>query len=98
FQINGQRITALNGGPIYKLSPAMSFVIGCEDQAEVDHFWDGLTADGGVEIQCGWLTDRFGLSWQVVPNRLMELISQSDGATAGRVMSAMMQMKTIDIA
>jgi predicted 3-demethylubiquinone-9 3-methyltransferase (glyoxalase superfamily) len=98
FEIDGQVVTALNGGPHYTLSPAFSFVIDCKDQDEVDHFWTRLTADGGEESQCGWLTDRFGLSWQVVPSVLVELLTDKDPAKARRAMEAMMTMRKLDIA
>lgn len=97
FELNGQRFDGLNGGPLYKFNEAVSFVIRCQDQAEVDHYWDRLT-DGGKAIQCGWLRDRFGLAWQVVPTEFFALASQSDKAAAGRVMAAMMQMVKFDIA
>jgi predicted 3-demethylubiquinone-9 3-methyltransferase (glyoxalase superfamily) len=98
LEIDGQTITALNGGPHYTLSPAFSFVIDCKDQDEVDHFWNRLLADGGEESQCGWLTDRFGLSWQVVPSVLVELLTDKDPAKARRAMEAMMTMRKLDIA
>ncbi len=98
FELDGQPVTAMNGGPHYKLNEAFSFVIHCQDQAEVDHFWNGLLADGGEPSRCGWLKDRFGMSWQVTPDRLLELMTDSDPAVAGRVMQAMMQMVKIDIA
>ena len=98
FEIEGETFTALNAGPHFKFSEAISFVIDCADQAEVDYFWNTLTADGGQPSQCGWLKDRFGLSWQVTPRRLMELASDPDKAKAGRVMAAMMKMTKIDIA
>lgn len=97
FEIDGQRVTALNGGPVYQPSPAFSFVIDCRDQAEVDHFWDALV-DGGQPSQCGWLTDRFGLSWQVVPKQLFETIGGPDAAGRQRAMAAMMQMVKLDVA
>ncbi|MBS0332127.1 MAG: VOC family protein [Proteobacteria bacterium] len=97
FEIDGQRITALNGGPVYELSPAFSFVIDCQDQAEVDHYWDKLV-EGGKPSQCGWLTDRFGLSWQVVPKQLFETIGGPDPAGRERAMAAMMQMVKLDVA
>ena len=97
FELDGQQFTALNGGPNFKFTEAVSFVVDCRDQAEVDHYWDKLTA-GGQEVQCGWLKDRYGLSWQIVPARLMELASDPDTAKAGRVMQAMMKMVKIDIA
>lgn len=97
FQLNGQEFVALNGGPIYKITPAISFVVNCETQAEVDEMWAKLTA-GGEEVQCGWLTDKFGVSWQIVPVQLGKLLGDSDPVKAGRVMQAMLQMKKIDIA
>lgn len=98
FELDGQRITALNGGPVFKLTEAISFVVDCQDQAEVDHLWDRLTSGGGEPSQCGWLKDRFGLSWQIVPTVLMELLSDPDAAKAQRAVAAMMQMTKIDIA
>ena len=97
FQLDGQEFTALNGGPMFKFSPAISFVVHCETQAEVDEYWAKLSA-GGKENQCAWLDDKFGVSWQIVPNVLIELLSDPDPAKAGRVMQAMMQMTKIDIA
>lgn len=97
FMLNGQEFVALNGGPAYKISPAISFVVNCENQAEVDEMWNRLTA-GGEEVLCGWLTDKFGVSWQIVPVQLGKLLGDSDPAKAGRVMQAMLQMKKIDIA
>ncbi len=98
FELDGQPVTALNGGPHYKLTEAFSFVIHCKDQAEIDHFWNGLLADGGVPSQCGWLKDRFGVSWQVTPDRLLELMADKDPAAAGRVMQAAMRMGKFEIA
>ena len=97
FQLEGQAFTALNGGPMFKFTPAISFVVHCETQAEVDEYWAKLSA-GGKENQCAWLEDKFGVSWQIVPNVLIELLSDTDPAKAGRVMQAMMQMTKIDIA
>jgi predicted 3-demethylubiquinone-9 3-methyltransferase (glyoxalase superfamily) len=97
FELDGQAFTALNGGPIFKFSPAISFVVHCETQAEVDHYWDKLSADG-KEGQCAWLEDKFGVSWQIVPNALVELLGNPEPAKAGRVMQAMLQMTKIDIA
>jgi predicted 3-demethylubiquinone-9 3-methyltransferase (glyoxalase superfamily) len=97
FELDGQPFSALNGGPQYKFTEAVSFQIPCETQDEVDHYWNGLVA-GGSEQPCGWLKDRFGLSWQVVPNRLIELIQSPDPARSRRVMEAMFKMKKIDIA
>ena len=98
FELNGSKFVALNGGPDFKFSEAISFQIPCADQAEVDHYWNALIAGGGEEGPCGWLKDRFGLSWQVIPHRLMELMSSPDPATAERVSQAMFQMKKIVIA
>ncbi len=98
FELCGQPVTALNGGPAYTLTEAFSFMVSCESQAEVDRLWDALTADGGRPSQCGWLTDRFGLTWQIIPSRLMELMGDPDAERAGRVVQAMLQMAKIDIA
>lgn len=98
FTLEGQRFTALNGGPLFKFTEAVSFMISCDSQEEVDRFWSKLTADGGQESQCGWLKDRFGLSWQVVPRVLFELIGDKDRAKAGRATEAMLKMKKLDIA
>ena len=97
FVLDGTEFTALNGGPQYKFDNAVSFVIPTKDQAETDHYYDALK-DGGREHACGWVQDRFGLSWQITPTRLVELLSGPDKAKAGRVMGAMMTMKKIDIA
>src|SRR4051812_18634781 len=98
FEINGQEFLALNGGPMFKFTEAVSFVISCENQEEVDYYWNKLTADGGEESMCGWLKDKFGLSWQVTPRILIQLLNHKDKEKAGRVMKAMMTMKKIDIA
>ncbi len=98
FQIEGQDFIALNGGPLFKFTEAISFVINCQTQEEVDHYWNGLTAGGGQESQCGWLKDKYGLSWQVTPTILGELLADKDQKKAQRVMQAMLQMKKIDIA
>lgn len=98
FTLAGRRYSGLNGGPNFPLTEAVSLVIDCADQKEVDYFWDALIADGGSESECGWCRDRFGLSWQVTPSRLIELMNSSDRATAERVMGAMMTMRKIDIA
>ena len=97
FQLDGQDFVALNGGPMYKFSPATSFVVDCDNQAEVDYYWDKLGA-GGKHNQCAWLDDQFGVTWQIVPKQLGELLSDPDPAKAGRVMQAMMKMQKIDIA
>jgi predicted 3-demethylubiquinone-9 3-methyltransferase (glyoxalase superfamily) len=96
FSLDGQPFVALNGGPMYKFSPATSFVVDCDDQAEVDYYWEKL-GQGGKYNQCAWLDDKFGLSWQIVPKQLGQLLSDPDPAKAGRVMRAMMQMQKIDI-
>ena len=98
FQIEGQDFIALNGGPLFKFTEAISFVINCQTQEEVDHYWNKLTAGGGQESQCGWLKDKYGLSWQVTPTILGELLADKDQKKAQRVMQAMLQMKKIDIA
>lgn len=98
FELEGQKFTAINGGPNFKFTEAISFVVDCKDQEEVDYFWDKLTADGGQESQCGWLKDRFGLSWQITPEVLNRLMSDPDPKKAGAAMQAMLQMKKIDIA
>lgn len=97
FQLEGQNFMALNGGPEFKFSEAISFVIDCENQEEVDYFWKALT-EGGREDACGWLKDRFGLSWQVVPRQLREMLGAQDHEKAQHAMKAMLQMKKIDIA
>ena len=98
FQLAGQEFTALNGGPRFKFSEAFSFVVKCENQKEIDEYWRKLTAGGGQESMCGWLKDRFGFSWQIVPAEMGKLMSQKDPQKAGRVMQAMLQMKKLDIA
>ena len=97
FSLDGQEYLALNGGPEYSFTPAISFQIMCADQAEVDHYWNALT-DGGEPGPCGWLTDRFGVSWQVVPTALPELMNDPDADRARRATQAMMKMGKIDIA
>jgi predicted 3-demethylubiquinone-9 3-methyltransferase (glyoxalase superfamily) len=96
FRLDGQEFTGLNGGPEFKFSEAVSFQIDCKDQEEVDYYWYKLS-EGGEESQCGWLKDKFGLSWQVVPSRLVELLQDPDREKANRVMQAMLQMSKIDI-
>jgi predicted 3-demethylubiquinone-9 3-methyltransferase (glyoxalase superfamily) len=96
FEIEGQRFIALNGGPIFKFTEAVSFVVNCKTQAEVDYYWKKLSA-GGKEVQCGWLRDRYGLSWQIVPTILGELMAAKDAAKSRRVMQAMLQMVKLDI-
>ena len=97
FQLEGQQFTALNGGPHFKFSEAFSFVVSCENQQEIDYYWNKLTSDGGQESQCGWLKDKFGFSWQIVPTALGKLMS-GDPKQANRVMHALLQMKKLDIA
>ncbi len=98
FTLAGQKFMGLNGGPEFKFTEAVSFVIQTEDQAETDRLWEALTANGGEESVCGWLKDRWGLSWQITPRRLTELIADSDPGRARRAMEAMMKMRKIDIA
>jgi predicted 3-demethylubiquinone-9 3-methyltransferase (glyoxalase superfamily) len=98
FDLGGQRFQALNGGPNYTHSPAISLSISARDAAEVDHYWNALTRNGGSEGRCGWLKDRFGVSWQVVPEGLGSVVSDPDPARARRAMQAMMQMKKLDLA
>ncbi|MGH7426811.1 MAG: VOC family protein [Candidatus Methylomirabilaceae bacterium] len=97
FQLEGQQFMALNGGPHFKFTEAISLFVNCETQAEVDELWNRLTAGGG-ESQCGWLKDKFGLSWQIIPSALGRLLGDKDRVKANRVMQAMLQMKKIDIA
>jgi predicted 3-demethylubiquinone-9 3-methyltransferase (glyoxalase superfamily) len=96
FRIAGQEFTALNGGPLFKFTEAVSFVVNCENQKEVDYFWEKLSARG-EKGQCGWLKDKYGLSWQVVPTILIELLQDKDAAKSSRVMCAMLQMTKLDI-
>jgi predicted 3-demethylubiquinone-9 3-methyltransferase (glyoxalase superfamily) len=98
FELAGQQFIALNGGPHYTFSPAISLFVSCDSQAEVDDLWTKLLAGGGKPNRCGWLDDRFGLSWQIVPSALMELMSDPDAKASGRVAQALMGMEKIDIA
>src|SRR2546427_9884141 len=98
FELAGQEFVALNGGPRFKFTEAISFVVNCETQEEIDHFWEKLTADGGQESMCGWLKDKFGLSWQIVPTDLPKLMQSGDAKKSERVMQAILQMKKLDIA
>ena len=98
FELDGAPVSALNGGPMFTFSEAVSFVVHCKDQAEVDYYWEHLMADGGQPSQCGWLKDRFGFSWQVTPDELLALIGDPDPAKASRAMQAMMTMQKIDLA
>jgi predicted 3-demethylubiquinone-9 3-methyltransferase (glyoxalase superfamily) len=97
FEIGGQKFTALNGGPQFKFNESVSFVVNCKTQEEVDYFWEKLTAGGGQESECGWLKDKFGLSWQVTPTVLIDMLNDKDPKKAERVMKAMMQMQKIEI-
>jgi len=97
FELDGEKFMALNGGPQFKFSEAISLVVKCETQHEVDHFWEKLTAGGGQKSRCGWLKDKFGLSWQIVPTALEELMSKGDAASSNRVMQALLQMDKLDI-
>ena len=96
FQLEGQDFIALNGGPEYKFTPAVSFFVDCATQAEVDRLWEKLT-EGGEEVQCGWLKDKYGLSWQIVPSGLNDLLNGRDAAGSRRAMQAMLQMKKIEL-
>ena len=96
FELDGQEFAALNGGPVFKFTEAMSLVVNCETQREVDHFWEKLSA-GGQEVECGWLKDRFGVSWQVVPTILGQLLTGADAEKSKRAMAAMLKMKKLDI-
>lgn len=98
FELDGKPFVALNGGPEFTFDEAVSLQVLCKDQAEVDHYWSALTADGGEESQCGWLKDRFGFSWQIVPTRLTELLRDPDPGRSGRAMQAMLRMRKIVIA
>jgi predicted 3-demethylubiquinone-9 3-methyltransferase (glyoxalase superfamily) len=98
FQLEGQNFMALNGGPQFKFTEAVSLFVSCENQAEVDELWAKLTADGGKESQCGWLKDKFGLSWQIIPTALGRLLGDPDPARAQRAMQAMLKMKKLDVA
>ena len=98
IELLGQRLVLLNGGPTYQLSPAFSLFITCDSADEVDYYWDALLADGGRPDQCGWLQDKFGLSWQVVPQKLLDYLSGPDQEVAGRVMQAMLKMSKIEVA
>ncbi len=97
FTLRGQEFLAFNGGPMFTFNPAVSFFVRCESQAEVDHFWEKLS-EGGEKSRCGWLTDKYGLSWQVIPTALPEMLDDEDEEKSDRVMQAMLQMTKIDIA
>ncbi|HMD99844.1 MAG TPA: VOC family protein [Terriglobia bacterium] len=96
FELDGRPFTALNGGPLFKFNEAISFVVHCENQAEVDEFWEKLS-EGGAKSQCGWLKDKFGVSWQIVPTVLLEMLQDKDAGKSKRVMRAMLQMHKLDI-
>jgi predicted 3-demethylubiquinone-9 3-methyltransferase (glyoxalase superfamily) len=98
FELEGQKFIALNGGPQFKFTEAVSFFVTCADQQEVDYYWSKLTADGGAESQCGWLRDKYGLSWQIIPKQLMQMIGSQDKAAAQRAMQAMLKMGKIIVA
>jgi len=99
FELDGQPFTALNGGPVFKFNEAISLQIYCETQAEIDHYWDKLAKGGDVNAQqCGWLKDKYGVSWQVVPTVLIDMLSDADSARSQRAMTAMLKMKKLDIA
>ena len=98
IELEGIEFMLLNGGPVYQFNESVSFFVKCETQEEVDYYWEALTADGGQEIQCGWLKDKFGLTWQIVPNAMMRLLGDPDREKANRAMQAMMKMKKLDIA
>jgi predicted 3-demethylubiquinone-9 3-methyltransferase (glyoxalase superfamily) len=97
FELEGQRMMALNGGPTFKFTEAISFYVSCETQEEVDYYWNALLREGGKESQCGWLKDRYGLSWQIVPNILSELMSGPDPKKSEKVMQAMLKMIKLDV-
>ena len=97
FELNGQKFSGLNGGPLYTFNEAVSIVVPCADQAEVDYYWDSLLAGGGQEIACGWLKDRYGLCWQIVPARFFEMIADPDTGKAARVTQAMLEMTKLDL-
>ena len=97
FFLEDQKFVALNGGAIFKFTEAISFIVDCGSQEEVDKYWNALTADGGEESQCGWLKDKFGVSWQIVPKRLMQLLEDKDTAKVSRVTNAMLKMRKIII-
>lgn len=98
FELAGMPFTALNGGPMFKFNEAISLQVPCKTQEEIDYYWSALTADGGAESQCGWLKDKYGLSWQITPKRLIELTTSSDRPAAARATQAMLKMRNINIA
>ena len=98
FELDGQKFTAINGGPHFKFTEAVSFAVNCKSQEEVDKYWDKLTSGGGTESQCGWLKDKFGLSWQIIPEAMIEMMRDKDTAKSKRVVEAMLKMKKLDVA
>ena len=98
FSLAGQEFMVLNGGPHYKLTPAFSLMVNCETQEEIDYYWEKLTADGGKPIQCGWLEDKFGVSWQIIPTAFFELMGKGDAVRSGRMMQALWGMTKLEIA
>jgi predicted 3-demethylubiquinone-9 3-methyltransferase (glyoxalase superfamily) len=98
FDLDGNKFLGLNGGPEFTFNEAVSFLVPCADQEEVDHYWNAFTADGGQESQCGWCKDKYGVSWQIVPNRLGELLADPDPGRSSRAMQAMLQMQKLDVA
>jgi predicted 3-demethylubiquinone-9 3-methyltransferase (glyoxalase superfamily) len=97
FELEGRQFMALNGGPVFKFNESVSLIVNCDTQEEVDYYWDKLISDGGEESMCGWLKDKFGLSWQVIPTELEKLMSSKEPGKAKRVMAALLQMKKLDI-
>ena len=97
FELNGTEFTALNGGPMFKFTEAISLVVKCKDQEEIDYYWDKLTANGGQPSQCGWLKDKYGLSWQIVPENIGELLNVKDPEKSKKVMAELMQMSKLDV-
>jgi predicted 3-demethylubiquinone-9 3-methyltransferase (glyoxalase superfamily) len=98
FELAGQKFMGLNGGPMFKFTEAISLYVSCDDQAEIDYYWNALTADGGEESRCGWLKDKFGLSWQIIPANLGKFLGNSDPAKAKKAMQSMLQMNKMNIA
>lgn len=98
FELNGQRFIALNGGPVFTPNESVSVMVPCADQAEIDYYWDALTADGGQESECGWLKDKYGYSWQIVPGKLFEMLADSDQVRRARVSKAVYSMRKLDLA
>ena len=97
YELESQKFLALNAGPQFKFNESVSFFVGCDTQEEIDYFWEKLTADGGATNRCGWLKDKFGLSWQIVPNAMGQMLGGSDGAKSKRVMDALCQMEKLDL-